>query len=77
MKLKSTQYFPGDNDEMVGASGLRSVELECLEVGSAQFRMAYAREWEWSGFFPAFRNGLKEKDTHLKQYVVNVNCKGE
>ena len=35
MQLKSTQYFSGDNDDMVGVSGLRSVELECLEVGSA------------------------------------------
>ena len=77
MQLKSTQYFSGDNDDMVGVSGLRSVELECLEVGSAQFRMAYAREHGWTGFFPQFRNGLKEKDTHIKQYIINVNCKGE
>ena len=75
MRLKSTKYFPGDED--LGSSGLRSVELECLGGGLAQIRMAYARELEWKGFFPQYRNGLKEKDTHFKQYVINVQCKGE
>ena len=50
MKLKETKYFPGD--EELGASGLRSVELECLSGGLAKIRMAYAREWEFKGFFP-------------------------
>ena len=75
MKLKETKYFPGD--EELGASGLRSVELECLSDGLAKIRMAYAREWEFKGFFPEYRNGLREKDMEFKQYIINVQCKGE
>ena len=75
MRLKSTNYFPGDNDDMVGVSGLRSVELECLDVGLSTLRMAYAREWEWNGFFPKYRNGLKENEQTVTQYIVKVSCK--
>ena len=53
------------------------MELQCLAEGISSVRMASAREWEWKGFFPEFRNGLEEKDKTVTQYMIKVQCKGE
>ena len=74
MELKSTRITKQEPGHITGPPGRRLVRVECLEVGSAQLRMAYARVKDWKGFFPAASDGLKVEDERIKQHVINVTC---
>ena len=50
VKVNENSHIDGSSSGMMGAPGMRRLDVECVKAGRTSIRMAYVRPWEWNGF---------------------------
>ena len=59
------------DEQMMGSSGMRRVDVKCVGPTMQAVRMAYVKSWEWKGFEEVVDGSDANGN---KTHTVNVLC---
>ena len=69
--LKQFSHIEARDQSVVGAPGMRIVEVQCIKKGAQEIRMAHVKNWEWDGF----ESVVEKRDTRGNPvHSINLLC---